>query len=265
MSRWYRVLFCLLALAFAGCQPEPPAASAPPAPKIKLSVAAAADLRLVFPKVVEAYAQAAQGVELEASFGASGALTTQIRNGAPFDVFLSADKAYPAKLAADHLTTGDPLPYARGALVIWTAKGALPDLATKGLAALRGSAVHKVSLANPEHAPYGRAAMAALESAKLTSALADKLVKAENVSQAAQWAASGAAQAGLISLSLAQAPEMAAKGEYVRVPETAYPPLVQAAVVVTTTKQAAAAEAFIKWLAGPDGANVLSQAGFGQP
>lgn len=239
-----------------------PAASAQAAP---LRIAAAADLQPVLPPVLEKFRQAT-GISAEATYQASAALTTQIQNGAPFDVFLSADLSYPKRLidagVADTAGSPDsstPIIYARGTLVLWTRKDS--HWPTPSLALLSDPALHRLAIANPERAPYGRAAIAALTSLKLIDALKPKFATAENISQAAQFAETGNADAGLISLTSAKTEHLAAIGNYFVIPRDLYPPIEQGTVIVTSTKQRENAHKFLDFLLSPAIQQQLAQSG----
>jgi molybdate transport system substrate-binding protein len=221
-----------------------------------LRVAAAADLGPVLPPILEQF-QKATGIHAEATFEASAALTTQIQNGAPFDLFLSADLSYPKKLidagladAAGSSDSTTPVVYARGTLVLWTRKDS--NLPPPSLELLRGPELKRLAIANPDRAPYGRAAVAALTSLKLYDNLKPKLVTAENIAQTAQFVDSGNADAGLISLTSALTPRLSAAGSYFIIPRELYPPIEQGAVIVSKTTQRAAAHQLLDFiLSGP--------------
>jgi molybdate transport system substrate-binding protein len=231
----------------------------------EITVAAAADLSVALPDIVATYTkQTGQTVKL--SFGSSGNLTNQIQNGAPFDIFFAADESYPAQLVEEGLAEKDTLyRYAVGRLVLWVPKDVSLDLQKLGMKALLDPSVKKISIANPQHAPYGRAAEAALKYFEIYDQIAAKLVLGENVSQAAQFVESGNAQAGLIALSHALAPSMKDKGHYWTVPLDAYPTLNQAAVVLSKSKQQYAARKFLDFVRGPQGASLLKNYGFSLP
>ena len=186
-----------------------------------LRIAAAADLEPVLPPILEQFHQAT-GIRAEATYQASAMLTTQIINGAPFDIFLSADLSYPQKLIAAGLgDSSTPITYAKGTLVLWTRKDS--PLGPPSLDLFRNPALKRLAIANPERAPYGRAAVAALTSLKLYDSLKPRLATAENISQAAQFVDSGNADAGLISLTSALTPHMASSGTLVRNPARSLP------------------------------------------
>jgi len=231
----------------------------------EITVAAAADMSSALPQLVETYTRKT-GQAVKLSFGSSGNLANQIRNGAPFDVFFSADEDYPQQLIAEGLASKDTLyGYAVGRLVLWVPGDSPLDLSKLGMKALLDPSVKKISIANPAHAPYGRAAEAALRHFGIYDQVASRLVLGENVSQAAQFVESGNAQAGLIALSHALAPTLKDKGRYWTVPLDAYPTLNQAAVVLSRSKQQDAAGKFLDFLRSPEATSLLTGYGFSLP
>jgi len=229
----------------------------------EITVAAAADLQFAL-KDVSARFEKQTGNKVNLIFGSSGNFFSQIQNGAPFDVFFSADLDYPKKLeAAGQAEPNTLYQYATGKIVLWVRNDSKLDL-SKGLAVLLDPSINKISIANPAHAPYGRAAMAALDHEKLSEKVKDKLVLGENVSQAAQFIDSGSAEAGIIALSLAVAPAMKEKGRYVEVPAEFYPPLQQGCVVLASSKKKTTALAFVEFLKKPEIADLLKTFGFGK-
>lgn len=225
-----------------------------------LTVACAASLRPVMERVVEAYGVVRPGVVLRCTYGASGTLQAQAMEGGPFDVLLGADEMGPAALAAAGIG-GEPFGFAEGRLALWVRKDSGLDVEGQGLRVLLDPRVKKVAVANPELAPYGRAAMEALGRAGMEAAVRERMVFAENVAQAAQYVASGSAQAGLVAWSLTLSPAMVAEGTAWVVPETGHGPLVHAGVVLKRTAEAEEARAFCEWLRGPDGGEVLRRGG----
>ena len=230
----------------------------------EITVAAAADMSAALPQLVAAYTKKT-GQTVKLSFGASGNLTNQIRNGAPFDVD-PADEEYLQQLIADGLAQKDTLyRYAVGRLVLWVPADSPLDLSKLGMNALLDSSVKKISVANPATAPYGRAAEAALRHFGIYDQVSSRLVVGENVSQAAQFVESGNAQAGLIALSHALAPAMKDKGRHWTVPLDAYPTLNQAAVVLSKSKHQDAARRFLEYVRSPEAASLLTSYGFSLP
>lgn len=220
-----------------------------------LRIAAAADLQPVLPPILAAF-EKATGVHAEATFQASAVLTTQMENGAPFDLFLSADLSYPKRLidagladAAGSADSSTPITYAKGTLVLWIRKDS--GLGVPSLDTLKNPALKRLAIANPDRAPYGRAAVAALKSLNLYDALKSKLVTAENIAQAAQFADSANADAGLISLTSAKTARMSASGTYFVIPQNLYPPIEQGAVIVSKTAQRDNAHKFLYYLLSP--------------
>jgi molybdate transport system substrate-binding protein len=233
-----------LALLCAACGPK---VASP-----KLTIAAASDLQF-------ALADAARQKALQIDYGSSGNFYSQILNGAPFEIFLSADVEYPRKLAQQGKARADSLfVYAVGRLVVWVPSSSPLDPAI----ALRDPAVRRIAIANPQHAPYGRAAVAALKTMGLYQSVEKKLVLGENISQTLQFVQSGAADVGIVALALAVAPAVRAQGRYWEVPLDAYPKMEQGGVIL---KDSTAAREFRAWLLAPEGRRVFKQYGFFLP
>ena len=231
----------------------------------ELVVAAAADLSSALKEVADRY-EKQSGVKVKLSFGASGALTQQIQNGAPFDVFFSADMDYPRQLISAGDADGTSLyQYAVGKLVLWVPANSPLDVEHKGMTALLDPSVRKVAIANPQHAPYGRAAVAALKHAELYDQISDKLVLGENVSQAAYFAESGNAQAGFVALAHAVSPAMRGKGKYWEVPAEDYPALEQGVVMLAHSQHKQETAEFLAYLRTKEAAELLRQYGFTLP
>jgi molybdate transport system substrate-binding protein len=229
-----------------------------------LAVAAASDLQAAFPAVAAQFEQAT-GHHVTVTFGSSGNFVTQIQNGAPFDLFFSADIDYAKRLESAALTEpGSLYQYAVGRIVVWTRKDSGIDL-TRGLQVLQDPAVRKIAIANPEHAPYGRAAVAAMKQAGVYDSVQPKIVLGENISQAAQFVQSGNADVGIIALSLALAPKAKDAGTYAEVPAGSYPPIEQAAVMLKTSKNKALARDFIAFLKRPEIVRLMQSFGFVMP
>lgn len=233
------------------------------APPPTLAIAAAADLQFALGEVKTAFLQAHPGLEVAITYGSSGNFYTQLSSRAPFDLFLSADLGYPKKLVEAGLADGATLlVYSRGHLVLWVPKGSPIPVEQLGMKALLHPAAKKVAIANPRHAPYGRAAEAALSSLGLLEAVRPRLVFGENIGQTAQFVQTGAADIGILALSLAKAPVMASSGRLWEVPLDAYPPLEQGGVVLTHARNRAAALAFRDFLRSPAGTAILRRYGF---
>ncbi len=252
--------FAALAAALAAF----PAAAEAAGPA-SLSIAAAANLKPALDGIASAFEIARPGARVAVTYGASGAFFAQLRSGAPFDVFLSADRNYPRRLVeAGLVDAAGEVVYAVGRLAVWTPPGRSLPLAERGLAALAAPSVRRVAIANPAIAPYGRAAEAALRGAGVYSELKEKLVFGESVSQAAQFAQTGAADAALLPLSLASAPGLRGGGIW-PVPEALHPRLEQSGVVLRSARDPALARAFLSFMTGPEGGAVLARAGYALP
>ena len=231
----------------------------------EITVAAAADLSTALQEVAAAYEKQTR-VKVKLSFGASGALSQQIQNGAPFDVFFSADMDYPRQL----ISRGDAeaaslYRYAVGRLVLWVPADSPLDVEHRGMNVLADPQVKKIALANPQHAPYGRAAVAAMKRVGLYEQVSGRLVMGENVSQAAQFVESGNAQVGFVALAHAIAPAMQGKGKYWQIPVEAYPALDQGVVVLSHSRHKKEAAAFVEYVKTNAAAAVLQKYGFVLP
>lgn len=234
-------------------------------PSSELTVAAAADLSSALTDIGDGFGKKT-GISVRLSFGASGALTQQIENGAPFDVFLSADMDYPRQLIREGQADGTaPYQYAVGKLVLWVPADSPLDVEHKGMSVLLDPFVKKISIANPQHAPYGRAAVEALKHAGLYDRLSDKFVTGENISQAAQFVESGNAQAGFVALAHAIAPAMKGKGKYWEVPADFYAPLAQGVVAISRSSHKKEAQQFLDYLKTSPAKEVLQKYGFTLP
>lgn len=229
----------------------------------RMRLAAAADLQPVLPPILHQFQQKT-GITVLASYHSSATLATQIINQAPFDLFLAADMSYP-QYVIDHGrgASATPVPYAHGTLVLWTRNDS--GVHHLSLKALRNSSIRTIAIANPKHAPYGRAAQQTLIHAGLMPAVKSRLVIAENIAQAAQYTDSGNAQVGFISLTSALTPRLRKDGHYIHVPQQDYPPLIQGAVVIKGAAHAAAARKFLKFLASPHIRHELAAAGLEPP
>ena len=230
----------------------------------ELLVGAAADLNPALNDIAQQFQK--NGVHVKISFGASGALTQQIQNGAPFDIFLSADMDYPRQLIAQGYADAASLyQYSLGKLVLWVPANSPLDVEHKGMEILLDPSVKKIAIANPQHAPYGRAAVAALKHARMYDRLTDRFVLGENISQAAQFAESGNAQAGFVALAHAVSPAVKNTGKFWVVPADYYPPLEQGVVVITKSQHKKEAADFLDYLKTKDASDVLRKYGFTLP
>jgi molybdate transport system substrate-binding protein len=229
-----------------------------------VKAAAAADLKFAMAELAAQF-EKQSGAKLDITYGSSGNFLTQIQNGAPFDLFFSADSEYPKKLEAAGLTESGTLrEYAVGHIVIWTPGDSGSNPAKDGWKSLLDQRVKKIAIANPEHAPYGRAAVAALKKAGINEQVKDKLVYGENISQAAEFVQSGNAQAGIVALSLALSPAMK-NGNRWEIPADSHPVIKQAAVILKVSKNKDTARRFLDFVSGPQGREILQRCGFTTP
>jgi molybdate transport system substrate-binding protein len=228
----------------------------------KILIAAASDLKFAMDSVIAAFGKNNTG-NVEITYGSSGKLTEQIINDAPFDIFFSADISYPEKLRREDKTASDIYQYAKGRIVIWSRK---LDSRKKQMKSLLDPSVHKIAVANPAHAPYGKRAMESLGYYKILEAVKPKLVYGENISQTAQFVSTGAADAGIIALSLALSPNMKnEEGKYFVIPEESHQPLIQGAVVTGHGKGNKLANSFFEFVKTDKAISILKHYGFTQP
>ena len=252
--------------AVAGLPEVSPADAPDPVTRPRVRIAAASDLRLVFSELQRGFQAAHPGIDLEVAFGSSGSFYAQFTQQAPFDLFLSADLELPQRL----VERGDTLPdslfeYARGSLVLWIGPGAnLPD-GVDGLDLLADSRLGRIAIANPEHAPYGRAALAVLTSLQIAETVQPRLVLADNVAQALQFVDTGGASLGLVSASLAGDPRLAGRGRGIPVSSELHPPLRQGGVILKWARDPTAARAVRDFLVGSRGRELLREHGFQLP
>ena len=246
LNRMKPIVFALLLLTATGLQPSM-------AQELKIAVAANAQfvmeaLRIPFQKQT--------GVQITAIVSSSGKMTTQIQQGAPYDIFLSADTDYPEALFKAGLTVEKPYIYGYGSLVLWA-----PDLPRlKRLSQLTGESVRHIAIANPATAPYGEAAVSLLKQHKLWDALQPKVVYGESIAQVNQYIMSGAAEAGFTAKSVVLAPTT--KGHWIDVPPPGYAPIAQGVVILKRTQSLQAARQFIQFLRSSTGRRILQQYGY---
>jgi len=230
----------------------------------KLRIAAAADLKFVMPELSREFGDKT-GTKIDVTSSSSGNFFAQIKSGAPFDLFFSADIEYPKRLeAAGFAEPGTMFAYAEGRIVIWMPATTAEDLAKQGWNVLLDGRVQKIAIANPAHAPYGKAAVSALQKAGIYNQVKTKLVYGENISQAAQFVQSGNAQAGIIARSLARSPGMK-DGQIWEIPAEMHPPIHQGAVVLKSAKNKPTARAFLDFVKSTAGREILEKHGFAGP
>jgi molybdate transport system substrate-binding protein len=226
-----------------------------------LTVAAAADLQFAMQDISERF-QKETGKKVNVIYGSSGNFFQQIQNGGPFDMFFSANLDYPKKLEAADLTEKDTFyQYASGKIVIWVPNESKLDLSS-GVKALLNPTIKKIAIANPQHAPYGQAAVAAMQKENVYDKVSDKLVLGENISQTASFVVSGSADIGIVALSLALSPNMKDHGRYVEIPAADYPPIQQACVVLKSSKNKDVARQFLAFMKTSPVSDLLKTYGF---
>jgi len=251
MSKWTRNLIALLTIMFV-CQFC--AAQA-------ITVAAAADLQFAMQDVAARF-QKETGKEVKLIYGSSGNFFQQLRNGAPFDMFFSANLDYAKKLESAGLTEpGSYYAYAKGKIVVWVLKDSTLDVSS-GLHSLLSPSIRKIAVADPQHAPYGQAAVAAMQKEGIYDNVKDKFVLGENISQTASFVVSGSADVGIVALSLVLSPNMRDKGRFVEVSAADYPPIEQACVILKSSKNKETAKQFLSFIKTAEVAEILRLYGF---
>jgi molybdate transport system substrate-binding protein len=252
------------ALALLAALAVPPAARAEP-PVRTLKVAASANLRLAVQELGGAFERRNPGVKVEYTYGATGTLQAQIRQGAPFDVFLGADRESATKIQEAGLAAGPAFHYATGRLVLWIAGPVRVNPATQGVRGLTDKAIKKVAIANPAVAPYGVAAEKAMESAGVLDAVRPKLVLGESILQVIQFAQSGNVQAALVPWSMANVPPLASLGRHAMVTAGTYPPIEQWGVALQAARDPELARSFVAFLLGSTGRTILDRQNYVLP
>jgi molybdate transport system substrate-binding protein len=264
--RDHAAMLLLGMIVVSGCRKEPAARQEQNAAPQELTIAAAADLQYAMNDIAGEFRAAHPQIGVKITYGSSGNFYTQLVNHAPFDLFFSADASYPMKLAVAGLVAKDSsFPYAIGRIVLWAPKGSPFDPAARKMKGLLDPSFKRLAIANPQHAPYGRAAEAALKKYGIWNQLEPKLVQGENISQTAQFAQSGAADAGIIAMSLAESPAMKDAGTYYLIPADDYPTMEQVAVILATSKNLPAATQFKQFVQSAQGTSILKKYGFEIP
>ncbi len=254
-----RVAATVLCLLFM----QAPALARAADPAQPLRVAAAADLKFALEEVVSSYRKERPDASVNLVFGSSGRFYAQLVNGAPFDVYLSADVAYPRRLIDEGIALpGSEFPYAVGRIVLWVPKESPMAVEKDGMKVLQSGGVKRLAIANPQHAPYGKAAEAALKKYGLYEQVRERLVLGENAAQAAQFAQTRSVDAAILPLSLAAAPALATDGRYWLIPLEAHPKLEQVGVRIKASASPDEAKHFAGFLAGPAGRAILKRYGF---
>lgn len=231
-------------------------------PSAPLTIAAAADLKFALDEIVAAYRAAQPAERIEVIYGSSGKFATQIRQGAPFDLYFSADIAYPRELEREGLAAGPTRPYATGRIVLWSNSRDASQLRLQDLA---DPALGRIAIANPRHAPYGRRAEEALRAAGVWAAVEPRLVQGENIAQTAQFVLSGNAAVGVIALSLALNPTLAQQGGYALIDDALHQPLEQGFILTRRAADKPAAARFAAFVEGEAARAIMRRYGFAPP
>ncbi|MEI7816934.1 MAG: molybdate ABC transporter substrate-binding protein [Desulfuromonadales bacterium] len=228
----------------------------------KITVAAAADLKFAMDEIVTGFNKSHPGDEVQVVYGSSGKFHTQIQQGAPYDLFFSADISYPLELAKQGLAASDVKPYAVGRIVIWSNS---LDASIMTMKSLTDPKITRIAIANPKHAPYGKRAEEALKASGMLDKVQSKLVFGENIAHTTQFVQTGNAQVGIIALSLAVNPELARKGGYYLIPENLHKPLEQGYVVTRLGGNKPLAKLFAVYIASKQSRGVMAKYGFVLP
>ncbi len=228
----------------------------------KITIAAAADLKFAMDEIVSRYKQSHAADEIEVVYGSSGKFNTQIQQGAPFDLFFSADIAFPRELAKSGLAASEVKPYAVGRIVLWSSR---MDASKMTLASLTDPKIAHIAIANPQHAPYGKRAEEALRISGLWGKIESKLVYGENIANTAQFVQTGNAEVGIIALSLAVSPTLSAKGGYYLIPDKLHAPLEQGFILTKRATDNALAKRFAEYMSSKSARAVMTQYGFVLP
>jgi molybdate transport system substrate-binding protein len=257
VAKLLKVIAAVVILTATGCRRE---VNEEP----EFLIAAASDLRFALDKLVAEF-QARSDAKIRVSYGSSGQFEAQIRSGAPFDIFFSADRMYPERLMKEGLgVEGSLFTYAIGHIVLWAPRASGIDV-SRGFDVLTEPSIRHIAIANPEHAPYGQAALAALQSTGVYPQVKEKLVYGENVSQTLQYVKLRSADVGIVALSLALSPVASEDGHFWEIPAAWHPPLEQAALIIKTSAQPDLAWKFRRFFMQEDAKNILRAFGFAVP
>jgi len=228
----------------------------------KVTIAAAADLKFAMDEIVTTFKKANAADEVDVIYGSSGKFHTQIQQGAPYDLYFSADIAFPRELAKAGFAASEVKPYAFGLIVLWSAS---MDASKMTLASLTDPKIARVAIANPKHAPYGKRAEEALRASDLWDKVEPKLVYGENIAHTAQFVQTGNAQVGIIALALAVNPELSSKGGYWLIPDKLHEPLEQGFIITKRAEGNALAKRFADYMGSKPARAVMTKYGFVLP
>lgn len=228
----------------------------------KITIAAASDLKFALDEIVVLFRNAHPAAQIETLYGSSGRFSTQIRQGAPYDIYFSADIAYPRDLYTEGLGSSEVQAYGVGRIVLWSRSR---EAGKMTLADLADPSIGKIAIANPRHAPYGKRAEEALKAAGVWGKVEHKLVYGENIAQTAQFVQSGNAQVGIIALSLALSPELAKQGSYALIPDTLHQPLQQGFIITKRAADNSLAREFARFIASKEARAIMARYGIVSP
>ena len=260
---WHRFVFSIIVPALLLWCPDTGVCAAD---QSVVRVAAATDLKFALDEMVDLFRVRHPNMKVQLTYGSSGNFYAQLSNRAPFDVFLSADVDYPHRLVREGLASADDeFLYGVGRIVIWVPQSSSIDVEKLGMKSLLSPDARKIAIANPRHAPYGRAAEAAMKSMGVYEQVKRRLVLGDTVLQAGQFVESGSADIGIISRSHALAPSLRGKGRFWEVPLDAYPRRVQGGVILSWAQDRSAAEALRDFVLGEEGRTILRRYGFDMP
>jgi molybdate transport system substrate-binding protein len=228
----------------------------------KITIAAAADLKFAMDEIVSAYKKANSADEIDVVYGSSGKFQTQIQQGAPYDLYFSADISFPRELAKSGFAASEVKPYAVGRIVLWSTS---MDASKMTLDSLADPKITRIAIANPQHAPYGKRAEEALRASGLWEKVEPRLVYGENIAHTAQYVQTGNAQVGVIALSLAVNPELSGKGGYYLIPDKLHAPLEQGFIITRRAEGNSLAKRFAGYMGGKPARAVMTKYGFVLP
>ncbi len=228
----------------------------------KINIAAAADLKFAMDEIVAKFREVNAKDDVDVIYGSSGKFYTQIQQGAPYDLYFSADIAFPRELARSGFSFSEVIPYAFGRIVLWSAT---MEANKMSLESLTSSKISHIAIANPKHAPYGKRAEEALRASRLWERVEPKLVYGENIAHTAQFVQTGNAQVGIIALSLALNPALANKGGYWLIPDTLHAPLEQAFIITKRAQGNDLAKKFADYMRSSATRTIMTKYGFVLP
>lgn len=228
----------------------------------KITIAAAADLKFAMNEIIAGFKKSHPGKEVEVIYGSSGKFHTQIQQGAPYDLYFSADIGFPRELVKNGFAASEVKPYAIGRIVLWSAE---MDAAKMTLSNLTNPKISRIAIANPKHAPYGKRAEEALRKVGLWDTVQSKLVFGDNIAHTAQFVQTGNAQAGIIALSLALNPELSKKGGYYLIPDNLHDPIEQGFIITKSAENKPLAKLFADYMAAKDVRSIMTKYGFVLP